>query len=302
MSISSRVEPISEAEQNLSCVYPCSAFLGEAPCWIPSSKSLLWVDILSPSVHLTSINEGITRNMPLNELVGVVVPRRRGGFVAATQSGFRALDVQTGEMATLVSPSDISGRRFNDGKCDPAGRFWAGTISLDATPDKGTLYRLDVDGSLRLMDSGFHVTNGMGWSPDAKRFYLTDSGRRVIYVYDFDLDTGQIHNRRLFIDFSTFEGTPDGLAIDSEGALWCALWDGWSLQKFAADGRHIKTVAMPVPRPTSCAFGGDDLKTLYITSARIRLSSTQLAAAPLSGSVFALKTDVAGTPVNDYWG
>jgi len=155
---------------------------------------------------------------------------------------------------------------------------------------------------LREMDSGFHVCNGMGWSPDAKRFYLADSGARAIYVYDYDLETGTIANRSVFARFEEGAGVPDGLAIDADGYVWCAIWDGWAVQRFSPEGVLDRTVNVPVPRPTSCAFGGSDLKTLYITSARIRLSATQLAAAPLSGSVFALKTDVAGAPVGVFAG
>lgn len=302
MTISNTEGSGRSVEAGLECAVPSSAFLGEAPLWLDATSSLLWIDILAPSVNVSNTVSGETRTTPLGELTGVIVPRRRGGYVAATQSGFRALDVHSGAMTTLAAPPGMAGRRFNDGKCDAAGRFWAGTLALDASPNQGKLYRLEAGGQLREMDSGFHVCNGMGWSPDNKRFYLADSGARAIYAYDFDLADGEVSNRRVFARFEDGAGVPDGLAIDADGHVWCAIWDGWAVQRFAPDGTLERTISMPVPRPTSCAFGGPDLKTLYITSARIRLSSSQLAAAPLSGSVFSLKTEVAGAPVGAFGG
>ena len=302
MSISTAVSPSHAADAHVKCVVPSSAFLGEAPHWISATQSLLWVDILTPSVHMSNLTNGDTRTTPLPELVGMVVPRRRGGYVAATQSGFRSLDLQSGEMAALASPPGMSGRRFNDGKCDAAGRLWAGTLALDASPDRGSLYRLDTDGSLQEMESGLHICNGLGWSPDSRRFYLADSGRRVIYAYDYDLAAGTLANKSVLVSFGDSEGMPDGLAVDAEGHLWCAMWDGWAIRRYTPAGVLQQTIALPVPRPTSCAFGGEGLRTLFITSARIRLSATQLAAAPLSGSILAVQLDIAGTPVGQYGG
>jgi len=302
MSIGTSVTPSHAADRHVRCAVPYGAFLGEGPQWLRSSRSLLWVDILAPSVNLTQLGSGETRTTPLGELVGVVVPRRRGGFVAATQSGFRALDLQSGEMLPLASPTDMAGRRFNDGKCDAAGRLWAGTLALDASPERGVLYRLDTDGSLSEIERGFHICNGMAWSPDSTRFYLADSGRRAIFEYDYDLATGTASNKRTFVAFEPSDGMPDGLAMDAQGHLWCAMWDGWSIRRYAPDATLVRTVSLPVPRPTNVAFGDDDLKTLYITTARIRLSATQLAVAPLSGSILALRVDVPGEPVGEYGG
>jgi DNA-binding IclR family transcriptional regulator/sugar lactone lactonase YvrE len=303
MSISSAVSPSHPADSHVQCVIPHSAFLGEAPFWIAGSQSLLWVDILAPAVNLSGVAGGDTRATPLTELVGVVVPRRRGGYVAATQVGFRSLDLQTGQMSTLATPAGgMTGRRFNDGKCDAMGRFWAGTLALDATPQGGALYRLDVDGSIHEIERGFHICNGLGWTQDSKVFYLVDTGSRTIYAYDFDLASGALSNKRNLIVFDPSDGMPDGLAVDAEGYVWCAMWDGWAIKRIAPDGTIDRTIDLPVPRPTSCAFGGPDLKTLYITSARIRLSATQIASAPMSGSVFSVRVDVAGAPVGVYGG
>ncbi len=302
MSISSSVTPSHAVDHDVRCVIPHSAFLAESPHWLGDGRSLLWVDILAPSVNISNLVTGDTRTTPLGELVGVVVPRTSGGFIAATQSGFRVLDLPGGGMHPIAAPLHMSGRRFNDGKCDALGRLWAGTLAIDATPERGALYRLDTDGVLDEIESGFHICNGLGWSPDNTRFYLADSGRRTVYVYDYALDTGRVSNKRVFATFTDSEGMPDGLAVDAQGHVWCAMWDGWAIKRLAPDGTVVRSIDLPVPRPTNLAFGGPQLKTLYITTARIRLSATQLAAAPLSGSLLALDVDVAGAPVRGYGG
>lgn len=302
MSISNAVDPVMSEDERVRCAFPSSALLGEAPCWLSESNALLWVDILGPSVSLTQIDTRETLSTPLSELVGVVVPRRRGGFIAATQSGIHALDIKSGSTVPIAAPPGIAGRRFNDGKCDPAGRFWAGTLALDATPNGGALYRLDLDGTLHEVERGFHICNGLGWSPDGTRFYLIDSGARRIYAYDFEAESGSISNKTILAEFDGGDGSPDGMAIDSEGYLWCAFWDGWSVRRIAPDSSIDREIRLPVPRPTSCAFGGPDLRTLYVTSARIRLSASQIAAAPLSGSVFSIDVGVAGSPVPSFGG
>lgn len=302
MSISTSVTPSHAVDHDVRCVIPHSAFLAESPHWLGDGRSLLWVDILAPSVNISNLVTGDTRTTPLGELVGVVVPRTSGGFIAATQSGFRALDLPSGDMHPIAAPLHMSGRRFNDGKCDALGRLWAGTLAIDATPERGALYRLDTDGVLDEIEGGFHICNGLGWSPDNTRFYLADSGRRTVYVYDYALDTGRVSNKRVFATFTDSEGMPDGLAVDAQGHVWCAMWDGWAIKRLAPDGTVVRSIDLPVPRPTNLAFGGPQLKTLYITTARIRLSATQLAAAPLSGSLLALDVDVAGAPVRGYGG
>lgn len=301
MSIAT-THPAAPPSPGLRCAVEARPFLGEGPVWLPEGGQLLWVDILAPAVHLSDPLSGADRAVPVAELIGAVVPRARGGFVAMMGNAFQALDLEAGVTGTLcVAEPDKPGNRFNDAKCDRAGRLFAGTMAIDAGPGQGTLWRLDPDLRLSAIETGLHVSNGLGWSPDNRTFYFTDTGARTVFAYDYDIATGTPTNRRPFL---TFDGPakPDGLAVDAEGFVWIALWDGWGVARHAPDGRLDRFVSLPVPRPSSVAFGGEGLRTLFITSARVRLSVAQLAEAPLSGSVFAFEAGVAGAPVGVFGG
>ena len=297
MSLTIATKPLGPVRSDVRVAFPQAAFLGEGPTWSAADNCLTWVDILAPAVLRSDASTGMTTSVRMPELIGAIVPRRRGGFVAAMQGGFKAVDLATGATSMIADPeANRPGNRFNDGKCDKRGRFWAGTLAMDTSPEAGSLYRLDADGRVSVMETAIHVSNGLGWSPDDRRFYFTDTGRRSIFVYDFDLDSGEIHNRRLFASVPEDSGSPDGLAVDAEGFVWSAHWDGWCITRYDPDGKVDRVIHLPVPRPTSCVFGGPDLTTLYVTSARIRLSAQQLAESPLSGSVFAVDTGVRGLP------
>ncbi|MFN6953456.1 MAG: SMP-30/gluconolactonase/LRE family protein [Acetobacteraceae bacterium] len=274
------------------------ALLGEGPLWDAAARRLTWVDILAPAIHVSDPASGEDHATPVEEIVGAIALRRSGGLVAAARSGLRALSPGGGLGALLAAPlPEASPARLNDGKCDRAGRFWVGATALDSTPEGGALFRIDPSGEARVMLEGLHVANGMGFSPDERWFYLADSGRRRIERFAFDAGAGTLSDRTRFVEFADGEGVPDGLAVDAEGFLWVALWDGWRIVRYAPDGRAERTVHLPVPRPTSCCFGGPDLATLYVTSARVRLSARELADAPLSGSVFAVDTGgIRGLP------
>ncbi|WP_170985310.1 SMP-30/gluconolactonase/LRE family protein [Roseomonas sp. AR75] len=301
MSIAT-TRPSAPPSPGVRCAVEARPFLGEGPVWLADARRLLWVDILAPAVHLSDAASGEDRVLPVGELVGAVVPRAKGGFVAMMGNAFRALDLQGGVTGTLrVAEPDKPGNRFNDAKCDRAGRLFAGTMAIDAGPGQGTLWRLDPDLTLTAVETGLHISNGLGWSPDDRTFYFTDTGTRTVYAYDYELATGAATNRRAFV---TFDGAakPDGLAVDAEGFVWIALWDGWGVARHAPDGTLDRFVSLPVPRPSSVCFGGKDLRTLFVTSARVRLSAAQLAEAPLSGSVFAIEPGVAGAPVGAFGG
>lgn len=294
MSIAVNPRPLDTGKKEVRVAFPGQDFLGEGPFWDTRSARLHWVDILAPSVISGDPVTGERSVRPLPELIGVAIPRESDGFVCATETGIKTLS-SAGRLDTVVEPeADRPGNRFNDGKCDARGRLWVGSLAINTEPDKGQLWRVDVDGTATVMETGLHIANGLGWSPDSCTFYFTDSGKRTIWAYDFDVEAGTISGRRPFVRLEPEEGVPDGMAVDSEGGVWSALWDAWQVRRYRPDGKLDRTVPLPVPRPTSCAFGGPDLKTLFITTARIRLSARHLEEAPLSGSVLAVDIDVPG--------
>jgi sugar lactone lactonase YvrE/DNA-binding IclR family transcriptional regulator len=301
MNISSKPRSLRQIDAEVECVLPWGAHLAEGPVWSAREKRLYWVDILAPSINRFDPATRSNEEVALPRLVSAVVGRRDGGLVALTQSGLESFDFASGTLTPLVDPeAEISDNRFNDGKCDRQGRLWAGTMRLDASRASGSLYAIRPDLSWERHDSGLIVANGLDWSPDGRTFYFADSAPGRIYAYDFDEDAGTLKRRRVFAEIEAAAGRPDGLAVDSEGCVWCAIWDGWCLHLYAPDGRLLREVKLPIPRPTSVAFGGDDLKTLFITSARVRLPSRILAEAPFSGGLFTLPVDVPGLPAAEF--
>lgn len=302
MSISVTPKPLGLARDDISIAIPGEDFLGEGPFWSVAEQKLHWVDILAPAVISGDPASGERSMRPMPELVGVAIPKRSGGFICATETGIKTLS-RSGKLETLCEPeADRTGNRFNDGKCDANGRLWVGSLAINTEPGKGLLWKIEADGTATAMEVGLHISNGLGWSPDNTTFYFADSGKRMIWAYDFDLEAGLISNRRPFVELGEGQGVPDGLCVDSEGGVWAALWDGWAVQRFTPDGRLDQSVPLPVPRPTSCCFGGPDLKTLFVTTARIRLSAQQLSDAPLSGSVLSVATQHTGQPDNLFAG
>jgi sugar lactone lactonase YvrE len=278
------------------------ASLGESPLWSHGEGALYFVDIKNPRLFRHDLAAGTTRITSLAETVGAIGLRRDGGLIAATRSGFAFIKSDGTLSAAFHRPETEGGRnRFNDGKCDRRGRFWAASMDEDEVEATGHLYCLDHEWRCRRAESGFVIGNGLGWSPDDRVFYFTDSARRRIYAYDFDAGEGTIVNRRVFAVIADDAGFPDGLCVDAEGHVWSAHWDGWRVTRYAPDGRVVEILRTPVPRPTSCAFGGEDLATLFVTSARTGLDAAALAQAPLSGSVLAARMAAKGLP-DPYFG
>ncbi len=267
------------------------AELGECPVW--DGDRLVWVDVHAGLVHR---GDAV---LAVGQPVGAVAPRTGGGLALALRDGFALLDAD-GESLELVAAveSDRPHNRMNDGRCDPAGRFWAGTMRQPAGGREGALYRLDADLEATRMIEGVGISNGLDWSPDAATMYYVDTLVRRVDAFDFDLAGGALDNRRPLIEIAPQDGAPDGLTVDAEGCLWLALWGGSALRRYAPDGTLEREVRLPVSRVTSCAFGGPDLRDLYVTSARRGLSSRQLQAEPLAGSVFRLRPGVAGRAAN----
>lgn len=289
---------------DVKCLTEKRSLLGEGPCWSPRDSALYWVDILTPSIHKFDMITGRNTETKLGTMVSLAIPKTTGGLLVATPGGIMTFDDSNKRLTLMCHPeAERPGNRYNDGKCDRMGRLWVGSMDMGTAANRGSLFRVDPDGTWKKMDSGFTVANGLGWSPDNEKMYFTDSIRRTIYVYDFDLISGNISNRRIFISFEANKGTPDGLTVDEEGCLWICMWDAWCVTRFSASGQELLRVQVPVPRPTSCCFGGASLDTIFITSASVRLNEEVLRSAPMSGSLFAFKIPgVRGLPETSFAG
>lgn len=284
-------------------VAEAAALLGEGPNWHPLEATLWWVDIEERRLFRLEPVSGEARDWRLPERIGCFAFRRDGSLVVALESGFWFFEPATGALRHIADPEpDRPGNRFNDGRCDPTGRFLAGTMDMAEQAFTGALWRLDPDLSVRRIVDGLGISNGIDWSPDGRRMYHTDSLARTIWLHDYDPATGGVENRRVFARFEEGDGFPDGLCVDAEGGIWSAIWDGWRIVRLDPEGRVERTLALPVPRPTACCFGDRGLETLYVTTARIGLDGEALAGAPLSGAVLALQPGVRGLPARLFGG
>lgn len=269
--------------------------LGEGPIWHVDEQTLYWVDIEGGAVSRWTPVTGHYERMTLGMKVGCIAFRAGGGLMVGAEHGI-GLCSGFGDPVHLLSNNiayQPAGDRFNDGAADRQGRFWAGSMSQQPI---NNLYRMDHDGSIHIMESGLRISNGIGFAPDDRTMYLSDSGEGVVYAYDFDAAHGTISNRREFFRATPAEGVVDGLTVDSAGYIWAAFWDGWKVVRFAADGTVDQTIQMPVQRPTSVAFGGPNLDELYVTSARVDLSDDELAGQPHAGHLFRILPGVRGLP------
>ena len=285
--------------------YEAKAKLGEGPCWDARKQLLHWVDIERFELHTYNPATKTDRIINVGQHIGAAVVRKSGGFVVALRDGIYHLNEETEALEKIVDPEpDCPENRFNDGKCDPAGRLWAGTMHLPETKDNcGHLYCIDADLSVRRRVDDVSISNGLAWSPDEKTMYFIDSPTRQCVAFDYDKATGGISNRRVAVTIPEGEGWPDGMNIDAEGMLWIALWEGWAVRRYNPEnGNLLDEIKLPVARPTSCVFGGEDLRTLYITSASTRLSEDELAAQPLAGAIFKAKLGVIGMPTIEFLG
>jgi sugar lactone lactonase YvrE len=277
------------------------AELGEGPRWDAATATLLWVDIPGQCVHRYDPATGHDSKERVPGLVSLALPRSRGGVVIGLPDGLHLLD---GERSPLVAPIDgrHEGTRTNDGACDAAGRLWVGTMALDETSPLGGLYRVGADLSVTTVLTGTVISNGLGWSPAGDRFYFIDSPTRQVDVFDFDPEAGALEGRRRFVAVDVEGAVPDGLAVDAEGAVWVALHGGWGLRRYAPDGELTAVVDLPVARVTSCCFGGDGLRDLYVTTRLEGLSAGEVAAQPLAGALLRLDAGVAGLPTYAFAG
>ena len=282
-------------------VVDARADLGEGPAWDAVAGRLIWVDITGSAVH-ELLPDGRSRRWDVPEHVGAAVPRARGGLLLAMRSGFAAL-ADDGSVRVVASvEADDAGIRMNDGKCDPLGRFWAGTMADAETPGAGSLYRLDTDGTVRRVLTGVTISNGLGWSPDGTVMYYTDTATGGVDSFRFDAAAGALTDRRRVITIDPADGSPDGMTVDDDGCVWVALWGGGAVRRYATDGSLDAVVPLPASQVTSCAFGGPDGGDLYITTAAHGLSPQQRSTQPQAGGVFLCRPGVTGPPATPFAG
>lgn len=278
------------------CVVEFRSLLGESALWVAAEKNLYWLDLKAPAIHrfdpTTELDE--IWALPLATPLGGIVRCHRGLLLAAPEGVFRC-DFARRSLVPWAQPNDRPEvTRFNDCKVDRSGRLWLGSSHIEEREPVGCLYRVTADGVTTVADAGFACSNGPAFSPDGKTLYFADTVERRIYEYDLDPATGNLFNRRLFTRFTGDDGQPDGMTVDTEGGLWVCHWGGARVSRFLPDGRRDLAIAMPVPNVTSCCFGGDDLRTLFVTTASVEMSPAQIERAPLAGSLFAIDAGTAG--------
>ncbi len=270
------------------------ARLGEGPSWDPAAGVLWRVDVWDYRIHRWDPQTGEDRAFDVGEAAAFAIPAPGGAVVGLRQRVVR-LHAATGRMETLAEVPGLDPReRINDGKCDPRGRLWFGTYTKE--DGQASLWRLDAAG-LRRMGGGLTIANGLAWSPDELTFYLADSPARRIYAYPFHAAAGTLGERRVFAYRSGEDSFPDGAATDAEGCLWSAQWEGGCVVRLAPDGREVGRIHLPVPLATSCAFGGPELRDLYVTTAQVGLSDERIEGAWESGDLFRVRVEVPGVPV-----
>jgi sugar lactone lactonase YvrE len=298
---SPKVERVAECVAE--CVAAGSDLLGECPLWDERAQALWWVDILAPALKQLDPSSGAVKENRLPEPMGSFAFREQGGLVAAMKSGLFLLDSAYASVERVASPEeDRPGNRFNDGRCDRAGRFWAGTMNDTGRSPDGALYRLSADRSCTRMRSGVIVPNGLAWSPDGRTMYFADSVRDLIWSFDYDPASGTPSNERVFADCAPNPGYPDGACMDAEGCLWSCEYAGWRVARYTPSGRIDRVIGLPVQFPTCCCFGGADFDVLYITSASKDVAADKRTKQPLAGSLFAVRPGVKGLPESRFAG
>ncbi|MDB5797636.1 MAG: gluconolactonase [Paucimonas sp.] len=282
--------------EDFKCVLEHPALIGECPRWHPEEQLLYWVDILEPTVNCFDPETGRNRKWKMPEKIGCFGFRRDGGLIAGMQSGIFMVELEDQPVFTKVFDFEPNNpeTRFNDGRVDPGGRFWAGTNIETMDKRVGSLFRFDPNGNCTRMVDGLICSNGLAFSPDGRTMYHSDSRQDYVWAWDLDKRTGSISNQRVFLQIDIQEGRPDGAAVDAEGFYWLCHVGGWHVARYTPEGKIDRVIGLPVQRPTMCAFGGSDLKTLYVTSARSPLSAQALNKQPLAGSLFAMRVDVPG--------
>ena len=286
---------LGPGQETLELVADAHAALGEGPVWDAARGVLWWVDITAERVHRYDPRTGGDRAIAVGSAVGAVAPRSDSTLLVALAWGLAVLDPDDGRPVTMLTFAGGDRLlRCNDGKCDPAGRFWVGRMTMDAAPGEGSLLRVDPDRTVTTRLAGLACPNGLAWSPDSTRMYFIDSDWGEVREYPYDPATGAMGEPRTLIRFPDDGSVPDGMTIDAEGCLWVARWGAGCVVRVTPEGAIVDRIDLPVSRVTSCTFGGDDLRDLYITTARGDATPEQLAAEPHAGGLFRCRPGVRG--------
>jgi sugar lactone lactonase YvrE len=296
-----------EADPGIAVAVASPSLLGESPLWHPREQRLYWCDIPGKRLNRFDPVSGDLSHWAFDTEPASLAPRLDGTLLLAMRDGLWRFDPATGRRSPLVEPPyDPAKERFNDGKSDPQGRFWVGTIYEPRDPPLAALYCYD-EGQLERKAEGITTSNGVAWSPSGRTMYWSDTKAHTIYAFDVDTTSGELSRRRVFASFppkqagqdlATYGGRPDGAAVDAEGCYWVAMFEGQRVLRMSPGGEIVREVRLPVRCATMPCFGGPDLKTLYITTARENRPAAELAEQPLAGCVLSLRVDVPGLPAN----
>jgi len=282
----------------VECLLESQSKVGECPTWSIAEQCLYWIDIEGRLFHRWDPSSNSNQSWETPERFGSFGMCRNGSFVVASENGFYFYNHLNGDFAPITDPeASKPNNRFNDGRCDQAGRFWAGTmIDQGENIQDAALYCLDANGTATLKQDGIILANGLAWSPDNKTMYFADTRMAVVWAYDFDLDDAALSNRRVFIEFGEGDGVPDGATVDTDGCYWLTQPRSWTIKRYTPAGKVDTVIELPFERPTMCAFGGQDLQTLYITSLGEFLSEDEKVSRPLEGGLFKVEVEAQGLP------
>ena len=288
----------------VTCLWEYPALLGEGPVYTSRENALYWVDIFGSCLFRISCDQKNEKKIwHLDKPLTSLYPRQPGGFIGTQQEGFVFIDDDFSQFEPITLPENNTQNRFNDGKIDRWGNYWAGSMDKAEQQSSGRLYRLDTHLNLKQMDQGYCISNGPTFSPCGQYLYHTDTIAKTIYAFDVDPETQAIRNKRDFIRFTREEqGYPDGMTVDAEGCLWVAHFRGACVSRYSPQGDFLQSISLPVPNITSCTFGGKDYKTLYMTTARHTMTAEEIKQFPLAGSLFTCEPGVIGMSSGEFIG